>query len=234
MLLGAIGKQLLKDILKTGTYTKVISIGRRMVEIEDSIPQDKLVQKVVDFDNLEASRDNFKGVDDVYCCIGTTLSEAGSAKNFVKIDQGYVLNSAKLVAEENRSRTSDSTPSSGANMKSILPYLRTKGETEEALKQTGFQKVSIFHPALLETVEPRPNIRLFERIVVPILSPISHFFNLHLSMSVKDIGKSMHRVGQDSSIKPSSPNGVSTSVVGSTIQVFVAADMETIVKDLPA
>jgi oxidoreductase len=42
-LLGAVGKQLLKDVLKNGKYEKVVAIGRRPVELEESVPQDKLV-----------------------------------------------------------------------------------------------------------------------------------------------------------------------------------------------
>ncbi|KAI8972358.1 hypothetical protein BDB01DRAFT_845126 [Pilobolus umbonatus] len=235
---GAVGKQLLMDVLKTGTYSKVITMGRREVKLDDSIPQDKLVQKVIDFDNLEASRDDFRGVNDVYCCLATTRKEAGSADNFVKIDQGYVLSSAKLVAEENKSKTSDSTLSpihylycsaTGANKNSMFLYPKTKGETEEALKQTGFEKVSIFRPALLETVEPRPNNRIVESIALAVIPSISHFFNLHQSVSVKDVGRAMHKVAEDNSIKPSSPNGVSTSTLGTTIQLFFTADIETIV-----
>lgn len=40
---GAVGKQVLKDVLQNGTYQKVISVGRRNVELDDSVPQDKLV-----------------------------------------------------------------------------------------------------------------------------------------------------------------------------------------------
>jgi oxidoreductase len=40
---GAVGKQLLKDLLQNGQYAKVVSVGRREVKLEDSVPQDKLV-----------------------------------------------------------------------------------------------------------------------------------------------------------------------------------------------
>jgi oxidoreductase len=35
----------LKDVLKHGKYEKVVAIGRRPVELEESVPQDKLVRK---------------------------------------------------------------------------------------------------------------------------------------------------------------------------------------------
>lgn len=48
MCIGAVGKELLKDILKNGSYTKVVSIGRRQVRLDDSIPQDKLVSRMIE------------------------------------------------------------------------------------------------------------------------------------------------------------------------------------------
>ncbi|KAI8972357.1 hypothetical protein BDB01DRAFT_854631 [Pilobolus umbonatus] len=234
---GAVGKQLLMDVLKTGTYSKVITMGRREVKLDDSIPQDKLVQKVIDFDNLEASRDDFRGVNDVFCCLGATRKDAGSAENYVKIDKTYVLNLAKMVAEENKSRTSDSTlspvhlvhcSSSGVSTTSMVLLLRTKAETEEGLKEIGFQKLTIIRPSLLEPVEPRPYKRFLETIGNAILPPISHFFNLHQTISVRDVGKAMHRIAQDSSFRPSAPDGVFTSNIGTDVQVVYTIDMENI------
>lgn len=34
---------MLKDILKNGKYEKVVTVGRRPAELEEGIPQDKLV-----------------------------------------------------------------------------------------------------------------------------------------------------------------------------------------------
>ena len=47
---------------------------------------------------------------DVFCCLASTRSDAGSAKKFVTIDQTYVLNSAKLIQEENKPTNSDLAP----------------------------------------------------------------------------------------------------------------------------
>ncbi|KAI9487094.1 MAG: hypothetical protein EXX96DRAFT_551780 [Benjaminiella poitrasii] len=231
---GAVGKQLLKDVLKNGTYAKVVSIGRRPVELEDSsIPQDKLVQKTVDFDNLEAHREDFKGVSDVFCCLGTTKADAGSAENFIKIDQTYVLNSAKLIAEENKS--AELSPvhflycsSVGANKNSFFLYTKTKGETEAALGEMGFEKVSIFHPAFLETVEPRTRPRLGESIALSVYKPINRLFGLGGIISVDTVGKAMHKVAKDSSIKPTEERNIKKSSIGSTIFSFPNADIEQI------
>ncbi|OBZ86948.1 Oxidoreductase HTATIP2 [Choanephora cucurbitarum] len=231
---GAVGKEVLKDLLTTGKYSKVVSVGRRTVELDSAIPQDKLEQKVVDFDNLEADKSIFKGVSDVFCCLGTTRAAAGSAENFVKIDQTYVLNSAKLIAEENKPSDDALAPvhflycsSTGANKDSMFLYIKTKGQTEEALKETGFEKVSIFQPGLLEIVDPRPTTRWGERFALAIVPPLNRMFNLHSSVPVTTVAKAMHHVAENKDIKAKSS---SQSVIGSLVSVFSTAEIEDIGK----
>lgn len=47
---------------------------------------------------------------DVFCCLATTRADAGSADKFIKIDQTYVLDSAKIIQEENKPAGSELTP----------------------------------------------------------------------------------------------------------------------------
>jgi oxidoreductase len=42
--------------------------------------------------------------------LGTTRADAGSAEKFKKIDQEYVLQSAKIIAEENKDTSSNQSP----------------------------------------------------------------------------------------------------------------------------
>ncbi|KAI8644612.1 hypothetical protein BD408DRAFT_441603 [Parasitella parasitica] len=233
---GAVGKQVLKDVLKNGTYAKVVAVGRRPVELDESIPQDKLVQKTVDFDNLEAHRDDFKNVNDVFCCLASTRADAGSAQKFVKIDQTYVLNSARLIQEENKPPNSELAPvhflycsSMGANKDSLFLYTKTKGQTEQKLAETGFEKVSIFRPGVLEVVEPRTRPRLMEPLLVTLYKPISNLFGLKQVNSVDTVGKAMHKVAEDSSIKPANADNVKKSVIGSLVSLYFNTDVEAIV-----
>ncbi|KAG0744945.1 hypothetical protein G6F57_006707 [Rhizopus arrhizus] len=232
---GAVGKQLLTDLLKNGKYEKVISVGRRQVELDSNTPQDKLEQKVVDFENLDRHRKDFKNVSDVFCCLGTTRADAGSAEKFKKIDQEYVLQSAKIIAEENKDTSSNQSPvhyvycsSKGANKNSMFLYPKTKGQTEEELKELGFQRVSIMRPGLLQTVEPRSNPRFVEKLGQTLFGPINHFFNLHMVNSVVSVAKAMHKVAEDKSIKPSGLNSIKTDSLGSQSFTFESNDIEFI------
>ncbi|EPB85548.1 hypothetical protein HMPREF1544_07637, partial [Mucor circinelloides 1006PhL] len=80
---GTVGKQVLTDVLKNDSYTKVAAFDRRPVELDKSMPQDNLVKnrykKTVDFDHLEAHRDAFRNVSDGLCCLATSRAEASSA-----------------------------------------------------------------------------------------------------------------------------------------------------------
>ena len=67
----------------------------------------------------------------------------------MKIDQTYVLNTAKLAKSKGVSHFSIVT-ALGADPNSMLLYNRSKGQTEEGLKKVGFEHLSIFRPSLLE------------------------------------------------------------------------------------
>ncbi|KAI8889380.1 NAD(P)-binding protein [Backusella circina FSU 941] len=229
---GAVGKQVLKEILKSNDYQKVISIGRRNVELEQEVPQERLVQKIVDFDNIEASRDDLKNINDVYCCLGTTRADAGGAAPFKKIDQSYVLNTAKLIAEENKPAGSELSPvhllycsSMGASKSSPFLYPKTKGETEDKLANTGFEKVTIVRPAFLETVEPRTRPRLMESVAFSIYAPINNMLNLGGIIRVDTVAKAMHKAAMDATFKPSQASNISKSPIGTNVFLFPNADL---------
>ncbi|ORY98490.1 hypothetical protein BCR43DRAFT_487619 [Syncephalastrum racemosum] len=223
---GAVGKALLKDLLKNGQYQKVVAVGRRTVELDDHIPQDKLEQKTVDFEQLEKSRDAFRGVNDVFCCLGTTRADAGSAEAFKRIDQTYVLESARVVAEENPSPQGGTSShvhflycsSSGANKNSPFLYMKSKGETEEGIKDTGFRQVSIFQPGFLEVEEPRRKPRLGESALGWFFPAINRSLGLHMSIPVGRVGAAMRKAAEGDvpeSVKfTTAANGTKVSVIG--------------------
>ncbi|KAG0168238.1 Oxidoreductase htatip2 [Apophysomyces sp. BC1015] len=225
---GAVGKALLKDVLQNGKYAQVVTIGRREATVDEGIPQDKLVQKVVDFENLNAHREAFRGVNDVFCCLGTTRADAGSAENFKRIDQGYVLESAKIIAEENPAPEGEQLSpvhflycsSANANKNALFLYPQSKGETEEGIRQTGFQRVSIFRPGFLEIETARSKPRWAEGLALSIFPPVNRFFNLHMSVPVTDVAKAMLTVAQK---KENAAKGEEeTTLTGSKAAVFSA------------
>jgi uncharacterized protein YbjT (DUF2867 family) len=151
---GLIGSQLLKLLLSSNRYNKVISITRSRIEVEDP----KLEQREIDFQKIHAVLDGVKA-DDVFCCLGTTIAKAGSKENFYQVDFYYPFLLAKTGF--NLGATQYFLISAlGANKDSSIYYNRVKGEIEEAISSVGFETFHIFRPSLL--LGPRKEKRLGE------------------------------------------------------------------------
>jgi uncharacterized protein YbjT (DUF2867 family) len=120
---------------------------------------------VVDFSVLEEVTEDLV-CDDAFCCLGSTIKQAGSPENFRAVDHAAVLAFA-WAARRNGARRFFLVSSLGANASSRFFYNRVKGETEEALPVLGFQTLGIFRPSLL--VGPRAEFRLGERLSAVIM-----------------------------------------------------------------
>lgn len=151
---GLIGKHLTKKLLVSNYYEKVRVIVRKPLNIIHS----KLEQIVMDFDNLDASKIL---ADDVFCCLGTTMKQAGSKDAFYKVDFTYPLNFAK-AGLANGAKQFLFVSSMGADEKSMVYYSRIKGEIEKALSDLHYPTLIILRPSMLEG--ERENLRMGEKI----------------------------------------------------------------------
>jgi uncharacterized protein YbjT (DUF2867 family) len=153
---GLIGSQLLPLLLASERYAKVIVVGRRAVPTIHP----KLVQVVTELDKLEEVRLKLIA-DDIFCCLGTTMAQAGSKEAFFKVDFLYVVQLAALAAG-NFAAQFMVVSSMGAAADSRIYYSRVKGEMEAAVRQAPFRAVHIFRPSLLlgERAHPRLGERL--------------------------------------------------------------------------
>ena len=158
---GLIGSQLLPLLLASERYAKVIVVGRKAVPVIHP----KLVQVVTELDKLEDVRLKLIA-DDVYCCLGTTLKQAGSKEAFFKVDFLYVVQLAALAAG-NFAAQLMVVSSMGADAESSLYYSRVKGEMEAAVQQAPFRAIHVFRPSLLLGERAAP--RLGERIAAAVL-----------------------------------------------------------------
>jgi uncharacterized protein YbjT (DUF2867 family) len=165
---GLVGGRCLERLLAEPAYSRVVVLGRRPVGRSDP----KLEEHRVDFDRLAESRERFR-VDDVFCCLGTTIRRAGSREAFRRVDLVYPRESARLAAAAGAEQFLLVT-AVGADPASSIFYNRVKGEVEEAVRTLGPPRVVILRPSLLlgERGDTRPAERLMElgsRIVGPLL-----------------------------------------------------------------
>ena len=164
---GLIGGLLLKTLLEAPDYSRVYALTRRPYGKEHP----KLANRVVIFERMA---EQLKGlvVQDAFCCIGTTIHEAGSQEAFRAADVDAVLMFARAARAAQAARFVV-VSSVGASSNSKKFYLRTKGEMEEAVTDLGFTSVDVLQPSLL--LGPRKSFRLLEtagQIFAPLINPL--------------------------------------------------------------
>jgi len=158
---GLVGGELLQLLLAAPEYDRVIALGRRPLGIDHP----KLVSLTVDFAALEKAAADLR-CDDAFCCLGTTIKDAGSREAFRAVDHAAVLAFA-WAAQRAGAKRFFVVSALGADPDSRVFYSRVKGETEAALQVLGFGTLAVFRPGLL--LGQRARFRLGERVSAAVL-----------------------------------------------------------------
>ncbi len=158
---GLVGGFLLRQLLAAPEYDRVIAVGRRLL----GWSHPKLVQIQVDFAALDKVSADLR-CDAAFCCLGTTIKQAGSPAAFRAVDHVAVLALA-WVARRHGAEKFYFVSSMGADAGSRIFYSRVKGETERALAVLDFKTLGVFRPSLL--LGPRLEKRPGERIGAAVL-----------------------------------------------------------------
>lgn len=140
---GLVGGHCLQLLLKDETYARVVAFVRKPLPLSHS----KLESCVVDFEQLERAAEKARA-QDVFCCLGTTIKQAGSQAAFRKVDFDYPYHAAQL-AVRNGSEQFLLVSALGANARSAIFYNRVKGEIEAALATLPFRSLHLLQPSLL-------------------------------------------------------------------------------------
>jgi uncharacterized protein YbjT (DUF2867 family) len=151
---GLIGSFLLHRLLDSPAYARVTVWARRPLEATHP----KLAVEVVDFATLEARRAE---AEDVFCCLGTTIKQAGTQEAFRRVDHDYPVALAKAAAKSGAQRLLV-VSALGANSRSGVFYNRVKGDMEAGVAAAGVPRTSFFRPSLLSG--PRAEERRGEKI----------------------------------------------------------------------
>lgn len=158
---GAVGKEMLKEILADDFYNKVYILGRQ--SIDKLADEERLTKIIVDFENLNIDTSILKDAD-VFASLGTTIKIAKTKENQRKIDVDYTVSFAKLC--EGRVKSFNVVSAIGANSKSRNFYNLLKGELEDKLKALNLGVLRIFQPSLL--ISKRDDKRFLEEIFMKV------------------------------------------------------------------
>lgn len=149
---GLVGSHVLQLLLADDAYSHVVTLGRRASPVQHP----KLEQRGGDLGGLEA-------LDDVFCCLGTTIRKAGSQEGFRRVDYDMIVDLARAGVRAGATQFL-LVSAIGADPASRVFYSRVKGEAEAAVRQLPYRGIQIFRPSLL--LGERAEFRLGERIAM--------------------------------------------------------------------
>ena len=152
---GLVGNQLLQELIRGRHYHTITLLSRREVETNSK----RVETLIVDFDDFTA--DDLPEADDVFCCLGTTIKEAGSKEAFREVDYHYPLKLARLSLKRGAQQYL-LISAMGADKHSRIFYNQVKGEVEDAVAEEGFKTLHIFRPSVL--LGERDETRFGEKI----------------------------------------------------------------------
>ncbi len=165
---GLVGNELVKILLDSDKFTKVIVWVRKSTGIQHT----KLQESFPDFDRLD-QEPLPSDVDCIFCCLGTTIKKAKTKEAFKKVDYTYPLMLAEN-AKQHEIRQFLIISAMGADETSRVFYSKTKGELETALKQLQLNSLTIFRPSLL--LGDRSEFRLGEGLAATVSKAFPFLF----------------------------------------------------------
>lgn len=144
---GMVGKGVLLECLDHPEIDTVLALGRTPTGIKHT----KLIELLVaDFTDFSMVRDQLKGYDACYFCLGVS---AGGMKesDYKKITYDYTLALAKALFQLNPDMTFIYISGQGTDSseKGRMMWARVKGKTENDLLALGFKQAFMFRPGII-------------------------------------------------------------------------------------
>lgn len=189
---GLVGGFCLRTLVDHPLYTRVMLFGRRQLPV---LTRAKVSQRVADLKVLTA--DDFRGAQDIFIALGTTIRKAGSQAEFRRIDLELPLHLASEAAKAGVEQLV-MVSSVGADPGSKNFYLRTKGELEQEIAKLSFRAIHIFRPSLL--TGKRAEFR-FGEFAVMTIAPVLDLLTLgpwrrYHSVKANVVGRAMVAAAQ--------------------------------------
>lgn len=154
---GLIGSHLLEMLLADPDYEQVTVVVRKKLPVQHA----KLKMLIGDFNSVASLKSELIA-DDVFIALGTTKKTTPDQTQYYQVDHDYPVLAAKL-ALENGAKWVGLVSAVGADARSTVFYVRTKGEAERDIEALGYPKTGIFRPSMLlgNRQENRPMERAF-------------------------------------------------------------------------
>lgn len=164
---GVVGSALLSLLLADARYGSVKVLTRRPLKLTH-----RKLQVLMLSDSEPARLGTALAADDVFCCLGTTLKQAGSRAAFERVDYHLVLDLARAARAQGAQQFLV-VSAAGASLKSASFYSRVKARMEQAVLDLGYPTTQILRPSLLlaKREDSRPAEWLGQKLA-PLLNPL--------------------------------------------------------------
>ncbi|NIY47685.1 NAD(P)H-binding protein [Cedecea colo] len=176
---GLVGGHLLRLLNDEPRVTNIVAATRR------PLPPMRKMFNPHDPQLSDALAQLTEPVDIVFCCLGTTMREAGSKEAFVLADYTLVVDTA-LTGQRLGARHMLAVSAIGANSKSPFFYNRVKGKMEEALIAQNWPRLTIGRPSML--LGHRESQRFNESFFAPLFKIMPGKWK---SIEARDVARAM-------------------------------------------
>ncbi|OAV75515.1 putative NADH-flavin reductase [Bacteroidales bacterium Barb7] len=194
---GFVGSYLLDELLNNPDYEEVIVVVRKNLNINHP----KLSVLIGDYHSLPDLKEQIVA-DDVFIVLGTTKKKTPKQAEYYQIDHDYPVLAAKM-AQENGATSVFVVTAIGANPKSSVFYVRTKGEAERDITALNFEHTHIFRPSMI--MGNRKEKPLVEKIMSGIWLVLNPLFignaNKYKGIRGENIAKAMNNAAKNQTEK---------------------------------
>ncbi|WP_199121179.1 oxidoreductase [Pedobacter sp. ASV28] len=189
---GFIGGYLLNDLLQSDIYSQVKIVVRKPLDLQHH----KLKTIIADYQSLPQYQDELVA-DDVFITLGTTKKKTPNEKEYYQIDHDYPVLAAQLTLAKG-AKSVFMVTAIGANARSSIFYVKTKGESERDVLALGFEHTHIFRPSMImgNRSESRPLEKIFIKIWVGINFLLVGSLNKYKGITAREIARAMFTAAQ--------------------------------------
>jgi uncharacterized protein YbjT (DUF2867 family) len=186
---GAVGGEVLKTLLTMPEVSRITILTRRPL---DGPLNSKTTQHIVDVLDPASYAAHLKNHNVAICTLGVGQPTKASQEEFTRIDKQAVLDFARACKDAGVKHFS-LLGAIAADAKSRSFYLRSKGELRDAIVAMGFERFSVFQPAMILTPQNRYGFSQAVMLTLwPIVSPLMiGGLNKFRGNRVEDLGRAM-------------------------------------------
>jgi len=154
---GFVGSYLLEYLLADEQYSLVTIVVRKPLDLQHP----KLNVLIGDIDSLPTLKTGITA-DDVFIALGTTKKKTPDEQQYYRIDHDYPVTAAAICKAQGATAVFV-VSAVGANTRSGVFYVRTKGEMERDMLALAYEHTHIFRPSMIlgSREEKRPAEKFF-------------------------------------------------------------------------